>query len=219
VLSAKLAPFAPVPQVVKAGHVYDSIEREGDARSPQAFGRMKGFHGQFGVFVRAVSYMMALGADGLRQASGDAVLNANYVMARLSQELTPAFGGPCMHECVFDDRFLKNTGVSTLDFAKALIDEGFHPPTMYFPLVVHGALLIEPTETESKASLDQFIEAALGLARRAKQANAADDFRARPLLAPRRRLDETKAARKPVLRWRPAQPTEPANNGSRQAAE
>ena len=146
---------------------------------------------------------MALGADGLYQASGDAVLNANYIMARLSAELTPAFAGPCMHECVFDDRFLKGTGVSTLDFAKALIDEGFHPPTMYFPLVVHGALLIEPTETESKASLDQFIQAVLALAQKAKTGTAADEFRARPLLAPRRRLDETKAARKPVLRWQP----------------
>jgi glycine dehydrogenase subunit 2 len=183
---------------------------------PQAFGRMKGYHGQFGVFVRATSYMMSLGGDGLRQASGDAVLNANYVMARLAKEMTPAFAGPCMHECVFDDRFLKGTNVSTLDFAKALIDEGFHPPTMYFPLVVHGALLIEPTETESKQTLDQFIDAALGLAKRAKAGNAADDFRARPLLSPRRRLDETKAARKPVLRWKPA---ESADTTPRQAAE
>ncbi len=159
--------------------------------------------------------MMAMGADGLRQASGDAVLNANYVMARLSTALTPAFAGPCMHECVFDDRFLKGTGVSTLDFAKALIDEGFHPPTMYFPLVVHGALLIEPTETESKASLDQFIATVLALAAKAKTGTAADDFKARPLLAPRRRLDETKAARKPVLRWQVPPPGEAA----RQAAE
>ena len=216
VLSAKLAPFMPVPQVVKMGEKYDAVEHAGDPRAPQAFGRMTGFHGQFGVFVRAVSYMMALGADGLRQASGDAVLNANYVMARLAKEMTPAFAGPCMHECVFDDRFLKGTGVTTLDIAKALIDEGFHPPTMYFPLVVHGALLIEPTETESKQALDQFIEATLGLARRAKEGNAADDFRARPLLAPRRRLDETKAARKPVLRWKPA---EPVSASPRQAAE
>ncbi len=218
VLSAKLAPFAPVPQVVKVGEGYDAVEHAGDPRSPQAFGRMKGYHGQFGVFVRAVSYMMALGADGLYQASGDAVLNANYIMARLSAELTPAFAGPCMHECVFDDRFLKGTGVSTLDFAKALIDEGFHPPTMYFPLVVHGALLIEPTETESKASLDQFIEAVLALAQKAKTGTAADEFRARPLLAPRRRLDETKAARKPVLRWKPIEGGA-APTVARQAAE
>jgi glycine dehydrogenase subunit 2 len=117
---------------------------------------------------------------------------------------------------VFDDRFLKNTGVSTLDIAKALIDEGFHPMTMYFPLVVHGALLMEPTETESKATLDQFIASLLALARRAKQGDQAEWFRAAPRLAPRRRLDETKAARKPVLRWKKSE----ANVGAaRQAAE
>jgi len=183
---------------------------------------MKGYHGQFGVFVRALAYMMAMGADGLRQASGDAVLNANYIMARLSESLTPAFAGPCMHECVFDDRFLKGTGVSTLDFAKALIDEGFHPPTMYFPLVVHGALLVEPTETESKASLDQFIATVLALAAKAKTGTAAADFQAAPRFTPRRRLDETKAARKPVLRWKPAAESAPKTNGAsspRQAAE
>jgi glycine dehydrogenase subunit 2 len=104
---------------------------------------------------------------------------------------------------LFDDEFLKDTGVTTLDFAKALIDEGFHPMTMYFPLVVHGALLIEPTETESKASLDQFAAVLIGLAARAKTGDAAI-FRNAPYLTPRRRLDETAAARKPVLRWRPA---------------
>jgi glycine dehydrogenase subunit 2 len=134
-------------------------------------------------------------------------------MARLAAELTPAFEGPCMHECVFDDRFLKGTGVTTLDIAKALIDEGFHPPTMYFPLVVHGALLIEPTETESKQTLDQFADSLLSLARKAKAGDAAA-FRAAPQLAPRRRLDETKAARRPVLRWQP-----PAPPGAQQAAE
>jgi len=107
-----------------------------------------------------------------------------------------------MHEVLFDDRFLKDTGVTTLDFAKALIDEGFHPMTMYFPLVVHGALLIEPTETESKASLDQFASVLRGLAERARDGDMAA-FRAAPRLTPRRRLDETAAARKPVLRWRP----------------
>ena len=153
---------------------------------------------------RALSwYMMAMGADGLKQASGDAVLNANYLLARLSAEMTPAFAGPCMHECVFDDRFLKGTGVTTLDIAKALIDEGVHPPTMYFPLVVHGALLMEPTETESKATLDQFVESMLHLARKAKAGGAEAEFRAAPQFSPRRRLDETKAARKPVLRWMP----------------
>ena len=204
VLSEKLAPFAPVPQVIKVGEAFDVIEHvRGGKRAGQSFGRMKGYHGQFGVFVRAVAYMMAMGADGLKQASADAVLNANYILTRLNGALTPAFPGPCMHECVFDDRFLKGTGVSTLDFAKALIDEGFHPPTIYFPLVVHGALLVEPTETESKASLDQFIESMLALAARAKAGDAADAFRAAPVHTPRRRLDETRAARKPVLRWTP----------------
>jgi len=107
-----------------------------------------------------------------------------------------------MHEALFDDGFLKETGVTTLDFAKALIDEGFHPMTMYFPLVVHGALLMEPTETESKATLDKFIASVKGLARLAKQGNAADAFKAAPIHAPRRRLDETAAARSPVLRWK-----------------
>jgi len=215
VLSAKLAPFAPVPMVVKLGEGLDVEEHAGHGAAKQSYGRMKGYHGQFGVFVRAVSYMMAMGVDGLKQASGDAVLNANYLLARLSEELTPAFDGPCMHEAVFDDRFLKGTGVTTLDIAKALIDEGVHPPTMYFPLVVHGALLMEPTETESKATLDGFIASLLHLARKAKSGKAEAEFKAAPMLSPRRRLDETKAARKPVLRWVP--PSE--GNGTRQAAE
>src|SRR5437762_5161286 len=122
--------------------------------------------------------------------------------------MTLPFGDrSCVHEVLFDDAWLEGTGVSTLDFAKALIDEGYHPMTMYFPLVVHGALLIEPTETESKASLDQFIAVVRGLAERAQSgktvAGDAASFRAAPQLTPRRRLDETAAARKPVLRWRP----------------
>ncbi|MGE0155345.1 MAG: aminomethyl-transferring glycine dehydrogenase subunit GcvPB, partial [Reyranellaceae bacterium] len=117
--------------------------------------------------------------------------------------MSPAFPGTCMHEALFDDSFLKGTGVTTLDFAKAMIDEGYHPMTMYFPLVVHGALLIEPTETQAKADLDQFVDALRHLAQRAKSGEAAAAFQAAPVLAPRRRLDETLAARKPVLRWRP----------------
>ena len=113
-----------------------------------------------------------------------------------------------MHECLFDDRFLKDTGVSMLDFAKALIDEGFHPPTMYFPLVVHGAMLVEPTETESKASLDQFIAAIRAIAERAKAGD--QTLKAAPVHAPRRRLDETLAARKPVLVYREPDPAQAA---------
>jgi glycine dehydrogenase subunit 2 len=203
-MAAALAPFAPLPYVVHGANGFDLVEHD-DHRDAtgQALGRLKGFHGQMGMFVRALAYMMSHGADGLRQVAGDAVLNANYLMASLQDDLTPAFEGPCMHEALFDDGFLKDTDISTLDIAKAMIDEGFHPMTMYFPLVVHGALLMEPTETESKESLDQFIAVMKGLARRAKSGDSAY-FHAAPTLAPRRRLDETAAARKPVLRWRPA---------------
>ena len=204
VLSAALAPFAPLPYVVHGPNGFDLVERNDHAlASGQAFGRLKSFHGQMGMFVRALTYMMSHGGDGLRQVANDAVLNANYLMASLKDEMTPAFEGPCMHEALFDDDFLKNTDVSTLDIAKAMIDEGYHPMTMYFPLVVHGALLIEPTETESKDSLDQFIAVMRGLARRAKSGDTAY-FHAAPTLTPRRRLDETAAARKPVLRWKPS---------------
>ncbi len=203
VVSEALAPFAPVPFLVHGPLGFTVAEHTGDELAPQAFGRMKGYHGQFGVFVRALAYMMSLGKDGLRQASGDAVINANYIRVRLSEELTPSYEGLCMHEALFDDRFLKDTGVTTLDFAKAMIDEGFHPPTVYFPLVVHGALLMEPTETESKATLDQYCESVLALARKAKRGDAVDEFTNAPVLTPRRRLDETQAARKPVLRWKP----------------
>ncbi|HIJ61404.1 MAG TPA: aminomethyl-transferring glycine dehydrogenase subunit GcvPB [Rhodospirillaceae bacterium] len=202
VLSAALAPFAPLPAVLHDQQGWRLVEHAG-ADAAKSCGRIKGFHGQFGVFARALAYMLSMGGDGLRQAAEDAVLNANYLLARLGGELTPSFAGPCMHEALFDDRFLKDSGVTTLDFAKALIDEGFHPMTMYFPLVVHGALLMEPTETESKATLDRFIGSVIGLARQARAGEAAA-FKAAPVNTPRRRLDETLAARNPVLRWRPA---------------
>ncbi|HUZ75659.1 MAG TPA: aminomethyl-transferring glycine dehydrogenase subunit GcvPB [Stellaceae bacterium] len=204
VLAESLARFAPLPWLVHDGDGFRLIEHaEGEAAA--TIGRIKGFHGQIGMFVRALAFIMSHGADGLRQASGDAVLNANYVLASLQDVLTASYPGPAMHEVLFDDRFLHDTGVSTLDFAKAMIDEGFHPMTMYFPLIVHGALLVEPTENESKAGLDRFIAVMRSLAERAK-AGEAEFFHTAPHLAPRRRLDETAAARKPVLRWRkPAQ--------------
>ena len=201
-LSAELAPFAPLPHVVRTADGFRLIERAEEAEG-NPLGRVKGFHGQFGVIVRALAYMMSMGADGLRKVSEDAVLNANYLLACLKDELSPSFDGPCMHEALFDDRFLKDTGVTTLDFAKALIDEGFHPMTMYFPLVVHGALLMEPTETETKESLDQFVSVVCDLARKAK-AGEAQPFKDAPRLTPRRRLDEITAARHPVLRWKGA---------------
>jgi glycine dehydrogenase subunit 2 len=208
VLAASLAPYAPLPWIV---HGVGGLALVEHAEGPAArsIGRLKGFHGQMGMFVRALAYMMSHGADGLRQVAEDAVLNANYLRVRLAGTLSQSYPGACMHEVLFDDRFLKDTGVTTLDFAKALIDEGFHPMTMYFPLIVHGALLIEPTETESKASLDQFADTVNGLAVRAKSGDTAG-FRAAPRLTPRRRLDETAAARKPRLRWRPELPKQEA---------
>jgi glycine dehydrogenase subunit 2 len=205
VLSGGLAPFAPLPFVVHGKEGFRLVEHRGRSEDEglSAIGRLKGFHGQMGMFVRALAYMMSHGADGLRQVAEDAVLNANYLLAGLKDVLTVSYPGPCMHEVLFDDGFLENTGVSTLDFAKALIDEGFHPTTIYFPLVVHGAMLMEPTETESKASLDQFIATVRGLAAGARSGDAAK-FHDAPKLTPRRRLDETGAARHPVLRWRPA---------------
>jgi len=207
-LGLELAPHAPVPWLVHDADGFALVEH-GDGQAERSIGRLKGFHGQMGMFVRALAYMMSHGADGLKQVAEDAVLNANYLRVRLADLLSLSFPGTCMHEVLFDDHFLKDTGVTTLDFAKALIDEGFHPMTMYFPLVVHGALLIEPTETESKASLDQFVAVVRGLAERAREGDAAS-FRSAPRLTPRRRLDETAAARKPVLRWRSASPQQEA---------
>ncbi len=201
VLSDALKDYAPVPYVVKSDNGFDLVEHvEGEAAA--SFGRMCAFHGNMGMYTRALSYMMSHGSDGLKQATEDAVLNANYVQASLSDVMTTAFDGTCMHEALFDDRFLKDTGVETLDFAKAMIDEGYHPMTMYFPLVVHGAMLIEPTESESKQELDRFIRSMRHLAAKAK-AGESEMFKAAPIHAPLRRLDETRAARKPVLRWTP----------------
>jgi glycine dehydrogenase subunit 2 len=204
VLSERLAAYAPIPLLVADGKGLRLIEDA--AAAPQGakpFGRMCAFHGQMGMFVRALTYMLSHGRDGVRQASEDAVLSANYILASLKDVMSAPFGdSPCMHEALFDDSFLEGTGVTTLDFAKAMIDEGYHPMTMYFPLVVHGAMLIEPTESESKASLDRFIHVLHTLATEAR-AKQTERFAGAPHLAPRRRLDETAAARKPVLRWKP----------------
>ena len=201
VFSAALAPFVPFPFLVRDKEGPRLISQLFQPGEHKPFGRMCAFHGQMGMFVRAMSYMLAHGADGMRQASEDAVLNANYIKAGLKDLMSLPFGDrACMHEVLFDDSWLEGTGVSTLDFAKAMIDEGYHPMTMYFPLVVHGAMLIEPTESESKASLDLFIAALRDLAMAAKRGDTAR-FSGAPYYAPRRRLDETRAARQPVLRW------------------
>ena len=198
VLSARLAPFAPVPFVTRDGEGWQLAERA----QGHSFGRMSAFHGQMGMFVRAFTYILSHGADGLKQIAEDAVLSANYVRVCLKDLMSAPFGErPCMHEALFDDSWLSGTGVTTLDFAKAMIDEGYHPMTVYFPLVVHGAMLIEPTESESKASLDLFIMTMRDLAMSALNGEK-ERFAAAPQLTPRRRLDETRAARQPVLRWR-----------------
>ncbi|MGC9953447.1 MAG: aminomethyl-transferring glycine dehydrogenase subunit GcvPB [Rhizomicrobium sp.] len=203
VLSAALAPFAPLPLLVHDANGFRLIEDcAGAPAGAKPFGRMCAFHGQMGMFVRALATMLSHGRDGVRQASEDAVLSANYILASLKDVMSAPFEGPCMHEALFDDRFLHDTGVTTLDFAKVMIDEGYHPMTVYFPLVVHGAMLIEPTESESKESLDRFIHVLRTMALEAK-AGKRECFDGAPRLVPRRRLDETAASRKPVLRWKP----------------
>ena len=203
VLSEALSPFGPIPFTERhADGRYTLVEEEtANERHPHSFGRMTAFHGQMGMFTRALSYIMSHGADGLRQVAEDAVLNANYILRSLEDVLDAPFAhsGPCMHEALFSDNGLAE-GFSTLDIAKGLIDEGYHPMTVYFPLVVHGAMLIEPTETESKATLDQFIGAMRSVVQRAKAGDPM--LKSAPHHAPRRRLDETQAARKPVLVWR-----------------
>jgi glycine dehydrogenase subunit 2 len=211
VLSAALAPFAPVPHIVLKG---DKRELREHAQGTQAFGRMCAFHGQMGMFTRALAYMMSHGSDGLRQVAEDAVLNANYLLARLKPHFSVPFGdGPCMHEVLLDDSSIKPKGVETIDMAKALLDEGYHPFTTYFPLVVHGAMLIEPTETEPKRELDRFADVMIALAERVKSGEV-EFFKQAPKLTPLRRLDDTRAARQPKLRWKRGE-----NTSARYAAE
>ncbi|VXC59971.1 aminomethyl-transferring glycine dehydrogenase subunit GcvPB [Sphingomonas sp. 8AM] len=204
VLSEALAPFGPLPFTARMadGHIQLIEEETAGDDHPDTFGRMVAFHGQMGMFTRALAYILSHGADGLKQVAEDAVLNANYVLRSLEDVLDAPFAGagPCMHEAIFSDKGFA-AGFSTIDAAKALIDEGFHPMTMYFPLVVHGAMLIEPTETESRAALDQFIGALRSVAERAKAGDPS--LKTAPHFAPRARLDETLAARKPVLTWKP----------------
>ncbi len=207
-LAAALAPYAPLPWLVSGPDGF-ALQEQAEGAAAGTIGRLKAFHGQMGMFVRAYAYMLSHGGDGLLQVAEDAVLAANYLLARLKDTLSPAYDGPCMHECLFDDESLRGHDVSTLDFAKALIDEGFHPTTIYFPLVVHGAMLVEPTETEPLAELDRFVVAVKGLKVRL-DAGGAERLRTAPHWSPRRRLDETRAARVPVLRWSPSKGSETA---------
>jgi glycine dehydrogenase subunit 2 len=195
VFSEALAPFIPLPWVVgNAEDGYRVLDTKTD-EAAHATGRIKAFWGQFTTFVRAVAYMKSFGTTGIAQASKDAVLNANYIRAGLSDALKAPFDGPCMHEVLFDESSLKPLGLTTMDMAKGLIDKGFHPMTVYFPLVVQGAMLIEPTESESKQTLDEFMVAV-----RQVLAMSPESLKEAPRYTPRRRLDEARAARTPVLR-------------------
>ncbi|MEW6298952.1 MAG: aminomethyl-transferring glycine dehydrogenase subunit GcvPB [Thermodesulfobacteriota bacterium] len=189
-----LEPYLPIPRLVREDGGYRWSEA-----FPRSIGRVRSFHGNFGILVRAYAYILAMGGDGLSHATRMAVLNANYLRKRLEPAYQLAYAAPCLHECVFSDESFRHTGVRTLDVAKRLLDYGFYAPTIYFPLVVSGALMIEPTETESKETLDEFADALLAIAREIKE--HPDLLKEAPLATPVSRLDETRAARHPVLRW------------------
>jgi glycine dehydrogenase subunit 2 len=191
-VTKRLAPFLPVPRVVKEGDRYRLSEE-----FPQSIGKLHAFYGNFAILVRAYSYIRSMGAD-LKRASQCAVLSANYIKERLKSDYHLPFDRPCMHECVFTDKRQEACKVTTLDIAKRLMDYGFHPPTIYFPLVVQSAIMIEPTETESKETLDQFIAAMQAIAREA--AEDPEKLRQAPHAPKVNRLDETAAARNPCLR-------------------
>jgi glycine dehydrogenase subunit 2 len=195
----RLLPFLPSPRVIRAADGSFRLERTGER--PTSIGRVRSFAGNAGVLVRAYAYIRAHGAAGLCEVSDDAVLAANYVKARLAGVLDVPFSRPCMHEFVASGATLKReTGCRTLDVAKRLIDYGFHPPTIYFPLTVEEALLIEPTETEALETLDLFVEALGRIVAEAHDSPAL--LHDAPTSSPVRRLDETTAARQPNLRWR-----------------
>lgn len=192
----ELEPFLPVPRVVKEG---DSFSL--DFNRPQSIGRVKAFFGNFGMMVRALAYILTHGAEGLREATEAAVLNARYIAHGLTSDFDKPFEAPPMHEVVFTDKRQSRKGVHTLDIAKRLIDYGFHPMTIYFPLIVQGAMLIEPTESVGRQELDQFIDAMRSIAREAKE--NPDLVINAPHTTRIGRLDEAAAARRPVLRWKP----------------
>jgi glycine dehydrogenase subunit 2 len=194
-----LESFLPTPVVVTRADGANGILGL-DYDRPQSVGRVRAFYGNFGMFVRALAYILANGPDGLRQTTEDAVLNANYIRAKLSGTFDLPFTTPTLHEVVFSDRLQSANGVKTGDIAKRLIDYGFHPYTVSFPMIVHGAMMIEPTESESREELDLLIDALQQIAREA--AENPELVQSAPHNTRLRRLDETAAARKPVLRWK-----------------
>jgi glycine dehydrogenase subunit 2 len=185
----ELIPFLPLPRVIQGEDGSYSLLTE----DPSSIGRMAGFYGNFGIVARAYAYALMLGREGLIEASELAVLNANYVMSRLKDLYDLPYDQTCMHECTFSASRQVEHGIHAIDIAKFLIDKGFHPPTVYFPLIVKEAIMIEPTETESKATIDAFVEAMREAARLA--VDDPEALRRAPVTTPISRLDETKAAR------------------------
>ncbi|MGV8078980.1 MAG: aminomethyl-transferring glycine dehydrogenase subunit GcvPB [Syntrophales bacterium] len=195
-VSKELAPFLPVPRVVLSDAGY-----RWNCDAPDTIGRVRAFYGNVGVMVKAYTYIRTLGAEGLRHAAETAVLNANYIKARLEPHFDLAYPRTCMHECVFSgQRQVRESNVHTSDMAKRLLDYGFHPPTIYFPLIVPEAIMIEPGETESIETLDAFCDAMIAIAGEAR--DNPDQVRSAPLTTPVRRLDEVKAARDPDIVWK-----------------
>jgi glycine dehydrogenase subunit 2 len=195
-VKSHLEPFLPAPVVVKDGDTYTL-----DWKRQKSIGKLQAFWGNVGMLVRAYTYIRTMGADGLRSVSDNAVLNANYIMRRLEADYDVSVPGPCMHECVLSARRQKKHGVTATDIAKRLLDLGFYAPSTYFPLIVEEALMIEPTETESKETLDAFCDAMIRIARETEREPAV--IHEAPVTTPVRRLDQTRAAREPDLRWTP----------------
>lgn len=191
---ARLAPYLPIPIAVRAEEGYQL-----DYDRPHSIGRVRAFYGNFGMFVRALCYVLTCGREGLKEISETAVLNANYIRHRLKDHYDLPYEAPSLHEVILSDKLQNKHGIKTLDIAKRLMDYGFHPPTIYFPLIVHGALMIEPTESEGKQELDAFVDAMIAISREAKE--EPEKVLNAPQTAKLTRLDETRAARFPVLRW------------------
>ncbi len=194
-VSKELEPLLPSPRIVREGEKW-VVQYD----NPRSIGQVKAFFGNFGMFVRAYTYIRELGSEGLKKISDMAVLNANYVRTRLTDSYHVPFNRPCLHECVITDKTqLKASGIKTLDIAKRLIDYGYHPPTVYFPICIQGAIMIEPTESESLESLDEFVDSMIAIAEEAK--DSPEVLKEAPSMPVVARMDETRAARNPQLRW------------------
>jgi glycine dehydrogenase subunit 2 len=190
----KLAPFLPAPGIVMKDGLY-----KWQYDMPDSIGRVKPFYGNIGIIIRAYAYLLSIGSDGLRKIGLNALINANYLRKKLSGYLEIPYGENCMHEFVASTKKLKAKGIATLDVAKRLLDYGFHAPTIYFPLIVADALMIEPTETETRETLDEFAAAMIKILEEAEK--SPELLKNAPHTTPVSRLDEVKAARKPNLRW------------------